>query len=145
MRVLANPGRLSVVVLAAVCGAPLFAQGPAAPPTPTSATAAKEVVSLLQARKLDAFAVRDEASAGHFIAVLNVPGVQLMVVSAIYKQPSHIDYRLYHKDYMAAYQDLRSGILVDNRVLIDDIGGDGLLPIPRKDTGRDSFTASGAS
>jgi hypothetical protein len=130
--------------VAAAWAAPALAQAPT-PPASTSSTAAKELVGLLEARKLEAFAVRDDANAGHFIAALYIPGVQLMVVSAAYKQPSHIEYRLYHKEYMTAYQDLRSGILADDRVVIEDAMGDGLVPIPPKNAGGDSFTAGGSS
>jgi hypothetical protein len=139
-----RPRQLAAAILAAACLVPLQAQKPDPAPASASAAAAREVVSLLQARKLEAFAVRDEASAGHFIAALHIPGVQLMVVSAVYKQPSHIEYRLYHKDYMAAYQDLRSGILAGDRILVDDMGGDGLVPLPRKNVGGDSYSAAGA-
>lgn len=144
MRRVRYPARPAVaLMMAAAAAASLYAQSPTPPPASTSTPAAKEFVGLLEARKLEAFAVRDEANAGQFIAALHIPGVQLMVVSALYKQPSHIEYRLYHKDYMSAYQDLRSGMLADNRVIIEDISGDGLMAIPRKDTGRDTFTVSG--
>ena len=146
MRRVRCPARPAVaLMIAAAAAASLYAQSPTPPPASTSTPAAKEFVGLLEARKLEAFAVRDEANAGQFIAALHIPGVQLMVVSALYKQPSHIEYRLYHKDYMSAYQDLRSGMLADNRVIIEDVSGDGLMAIPRKDTGRDSYTVSGAS
>jgi hypothetical protein len=136
----------SAIVVAAATGAAILAgQSASPPPSSTSTLAAKELVNLLEARKLEAFAARDEANAGQFIAALLIPGVQLMVVSAVYKRPSDIEYRLYHKDYMSAYQDLRSGILADNRVIVEDVSGDGLLAIPRKDTGRDTFTVSGTA
>jgi lipoprotein-anchoring transpeptidase ErfK/SrfK len=143
-RVRYHRSTVAAFVTAAACAASLTAQS-TPPPASTSMPPAKELVSLLEARKLEAFAVRDEANAGQFIAALHIPGVQLLVVSAVYKRPSDIDYRLYHKDYMSAYQDLRSGILADNRIIIEDISGDGLLAIPRKDTGRDTFTVSGAA
>jgi hypothetical protein len=132
-----------VVGVAAASAARLLAQGPA-PPASTSSAAAKELVGLLESRKLEAFAARDDASAGHYIAALHIPGVQLMIVSAAYKQPSHIEYRLYHKEYMAAYQDLRSGILADDRVVIEDAMCDGLVPIPPKNTGGDTYNAGSA-
>jgi hypothetical protein len=135
----------AAVIAVAACAAGLFAQSPTPAPASTTTSAAKELVTLLEARKLEAFAVRDDASAGHFVAALHIPGVQLIIVSAVYKRPSDIDYRLYHKDYMSAYQDLRSGILADNRIIIEDASGDGLLAMPRKDTGRDTFTVSGAA
>lgn len=147
MRRVRSPGRSASAILlaAAAAAATLYAQAPTPPPASTSTSAAKELVSLLEARKLDAFAARDEANAGQFIAALHIPGVQLLVVSAVYKQPSHIEYRLYHKEYMAAYQDLRSGILADNRIIIEDVSSDGLIAIPRKDTGRDTYTVSGTA
>ena len=77
MRRVRHPARPAVAfVIAAGVAANLFAQSPTPPPASTSTPAAKEFVSLLEARKLEAFAVRDEANAGQFIAALHVPGVQ---------------------------------------------------------------------
>ena len=96
------------------------AQTPAAAPAPVAASAgeAKELVTLLQSKKLEAFAVPDPSHAGRFVAVLHVPNVQLLVVAASYERASDIEYRIYQKDFQGAYADLRSGIMSSNRVLI---------------------------
>ena len=76
---------------------------------------AKELQSAMTAKKLEAYAIRDSSAEGRYAAVMLVPNVQLLVVSAQYELPSDIEYRLYHKDYAAAYSDLRSSLLAKGR------------------------------
>ena len=40
---------------------------------------------------------------------------------------------------------VRSGILADNRLIIEDVSSDGLVAIPRKDAGRGAYTVSGTA
>jgi hypothetical protein len=135
-------GRLTMaVVLAGVVAVPLVgAQEEAPPPASTSAAPAKELVDLMGSRKLQAFAARDTGHAGRYVAALNTPGVQLLVVAATYGRPSDIEYRLYNKDYMGAYMDLNSGVLAKDKVFIDDALGDGLIAVPGKDQPPDQIT-----
>ncbi|MFI5177722.1 MAG: hypothetical protein ACHQO8_04130 [Vicinamibacterales bacterium] len=97
---------------------------------PISPARAKELVSLLQSKKLEAFAVKDSSAAGRFVAVLLVPNVQLMVVSAGYERPSDVEYAIYTKDYMRAYVDLNSSVLSKDKVFVEDALCDGLKPGP---------------
>lgn len=107
------------------------AQTPAGPPC-TSSDKAKELVSLMQQKKLEVFAARESLESPHFFAALNVPGVQLLVISATYERTTDINYRLFTKDYMGAYQDLRAGVLAKDKVLVEDALGDGLIAVPAK-------------
>jgi hypothetical protein len=123
----------------ALCAPPVLSQS-ADLPEPTSPAPAKVVVGLLQAHKLEAFAAKDPSAAGRFVAVLSIPEVQLLVVSATYERPTDIEYRIYQKDFMGAYMDLSASRLAKDRVFVEDVVADGLQPIPAKDGPGDSFT-----
>ena len=80
-RALATAGLLA---LASIAGDRAGCAGPGRRPRRRpSAAKAKELVALLQGKKLEAFAVRDPIQPGRYVAVLLVPGVQLLVVSAV--------------------------------------------------------------
>jgi hypothetical protein len=119
----------------------VFTQAPPPPPASTSAAKAKELASLLQTRKLESFAARVPGQPGRHVAVLYVPGVQMLVVSALYEKVTDLDYRLYHKDFMNAYLDLRTGVLSKERWFVEDAKADGLLPIPGKELAPDAVAA----
>jgi len=118
------------VVVAWALGASAGAQ--TVPPEGKSAPPAKELLTLLKSKNLEAFAARDPARTDRFVAVLGVAGVQLLVVAADYDRPSDIEYRLYTKDYMGAYADLKSSILAKERIYVEDMSCDGLKPLPAK-------------
>jgi hypothetical protein len=117
----------------------LSAQTPAAPAAASTAKA-KELVALLQARKLEAIAARDPAQAGRFVAALLIPNVQLLAVSSSYSRPLDIEYYLYQKDFMSAYVNLNSSTLVAEKVFIEDARHDGLVALPGKALGFDTFS-----
>jgi hypothetical protein len=120
-------------VVTAIVAVSALASAQAAPAPPsTSAAMAKELVSLMQDKKLEVFAARESLESPHFFAALNVPGVQLLVISATYERTTDINYRLFTKDYMGAYQDLRAGVIAKDKVLIEDALGDGLVAVPAK-------------
>jgi hypothetical protein len=100
--------------------------GRAQAPSATSPAPAKELAALLQSKKLEAFAVKDTNQAGRFVAVLMVPNVELMVVSAVYDPPSAVEYRIYTKDYMTAYVELNSSVQSKEKVFVEDPLCDGL-------------------
>jgi hypothetical protein len=109
----------------------VWAQAPAAG-APASAAKAKEVVSLMQAKQLQAFAARDPLQPGRFVAAMHVPDVQLLTVSAAYSKASDIDYSLYNKAYQNAYLDLNAGALASDKFWVDDAQADGLVAVPGK-------------
>jgi hypothetical protein len=123
--------------VAAAAVVSVSAQAPQAPAAASTAKA-KELVGLLQSKKLEAFAVRDPAENGRFIAALLVPNVQLLLVTAAYERPMDIEYRLYHKDFMGAYMDLNSSVYSKARTFVEDSKGDGLIALPGKDPMHDS-------
>ena len=115
---------------------PLGAQAPTFPAA-ASAAKAKELAALMQSKKLEAFAAKVPEQPARYAAVLLSPGVQLTLVTSTYERFSDIDYRIYYKDFMNAYMDLRTGMLAKNRVIIEDHKCDGLLPVPGKESAPD--------
>ena len=121
----------AVLVFAAEESARLVAQAAASPPS-TSAARAKELVGLLQAKKLESFAARMPNEAGKFMAVLLVPNAQLLTISASYGRPTDMEYYLYNKEYQNAYTNLSSSTLSENKLFFEDALHDGLIALPGK-------------
>src|SRR4051794_24107337 len=69
---------------------------------------AKQFAELLDAKKLDAFAVADTQNPGTYIGALYFPGVQLLVVSAKYSAPAMLNDLIARKDYRGVYIELSS-------------------------------------
>ena len=132
MRGLAVFGR-TLVIAALVAALPLAAQAQA-PGTPSTVTGpkAKELAELLQAKKLETFAVADESKPNRYAAATLIPGVQMMVVAATYSRQSDITSNLYHKAYQNLYLDLKSGVYSSDRFYVVDTASDGLVMVPMK-------------
>lgn len=92
-----------------------------------SAALAKELTALLQQKKLDSIAARAPSAADQFVAALFFPG-QLLVVSARYAAPPVMMERIARSEYRDVYIDLNSAAVPESRVLITDLGADGLRP-----------------
>lgn len=112
---------------AALVAAGLLATGPALAQTPASAAAAAELVTLLQARQLDAVAARHPSRPNTYVAALHFPG-QLLVVVAEYSVPALINEKLLRGDYRDVYIDLNSASDPATKTLVTDMGADGLQP-----------------
>ena len=135
---------MAAVLASAAAPQARAAQAPAVPaPASKSAVHAKEVVALLTTRKLEAFALRDPTDPKKFIALLHIPNVQLLVISASHEHASDLDYGFYQKDFMGLYQDLNSSPMSKSKVFIEDAVCDGLVAVPEKGGGRDSITIDG--
>jgi hypothetical protein len=130
---------VSITGLVLTLGPSISAQAPgAAAAGGASATKVKELVSLMQSKKLEAVAAKDPSGSGRFIAALHIPSVQLLVVSAEYSMPGEMDSRLYYKDYMGAYVDLNTSVHSKDKTFIEDALCDGLIAVPGKSLARDS-------
>lgn len=103
-----------------------------------SSAKAKEVAALMAAKKLETFAAKDPEQSRQYVAVLLVPDVQLLLVSAVYSRDNDIEYSLYHKQYQNAYSDLRSGVFGSNRFFVDDAQINGLVAVPGKNPMHDA-------
>jgi hypothetical protein len=119
--------RLSGVTLAVVL---LLAPAAAFAQESRSATAAIELVKMLESMKLDSFAVKG-ASANEYVAALYFPGTQLLVVSAKFDSPFRADSLLQMKNYRDLYIELNSASQPQTKVFVSDLSANGLRP--RKD------------
>jgi hypothetical protein len=132
-------GRPSLIfVTASVCVAGLCTAGASAQDS-KSAPLAKELVQTLDAAKLDSMAAADPATPGVFVAVLYIPGTQLLVVSAKYAAPQLLTDKITSKDYRDVYVDLQSASMRGSKVFVTDQGADGLVAKPSGDNAADSW------
>lgn len=118
------------------------AMGQAAAPSASPAKA-KDLAAALKAKKLEAYAMRESLFENRFVAVMVLPDVQTLLVSALYSRPTDIEYRIYQKDYATAYGDLVSGALGSERFFVEDVLGDGLMATPAKNGVPDTVTMGG--
>ena len=108
-------------------------------PSATSPAKVKELIALLSSKKLETFAAPETGP--KFVAVLHIPGVQLLLASASYGRPLDFDYYMFHKKYQEMYQELKSSPLSAEKFFVEDTLADGLLPVPGKSIAVDSVTA----
>jgi hypothetical protein len=101
---------------------------------PKSVPLVKELTQLLEQHKLDAIAAKDPSGADAYVAALYFPGSQLLVVSARYAVPQILNDKLTKKEFRDVYTDLNSACVEGSRLLVIDIGADGLKP--RRDENR---------
>ncbi len=128
------------LVCALLAGGGAFVRAQSASmPASTSGAKAKEVASLMQARKLESFAAAETGS--KYVAALLIPNVQLLVVSAAYGRPTDLEYRVINKQYMDVYMDLKSSGLAADKAFFEDALADGLAPVPAKNMPADSMTS----
>jgi len=118
------------LVAAVVLAAPGLARSADFPPA-KSAVAVKELIALLDARKLDAFAAGD-SDPHKFVAAMYVPGEQMFGVSATSERAGDMEYFLGHKDYKSAYESLRSSAYSKDGFIADDAECNGLVALPKK-------------
>ncbi len=102
-----------------------------------SAAPAAELVKLMEAKGLDAFAVADSREAGRYIAVLCVPGSELLVVSAKYPAPKALDDLIAKRQFRDVYMDLQGPAASVGRFFVQDMQADGLEPRPARHEGMD--------
>jgi hypothetical protein len=91
-----------------------------------SAALAQELTALLDKGRLDAIAAKDPSAPDMYVAALYFQGSQLLVVSARYAVPVILNEKLAKKDYREIYTDLNSASIPSTRVLVMDMGADGL-------------------
>jgi hypothetical protein len=120
----AHPYPLPTLLLGALLGVSAPAQAQAQEARSVAQT--RELVELLEAQKLDAVAAKlgDE----EFAAILYIPGVQILAVSARYGAPSLLDDKIARRTYRDVYLDLASASIPESKVFIEDMNADGLRP-----------------
>lgn len=112
-----------------------------------SASVAGELVKLLDEMKLDSIAAKIEGD--QYVGALYFPGSQLLVVKARYSVPERMDEQLAMKNYRDVYIDLNSASVPASKILISDLGANGLYARRREnqfdtvDIGGRSYTFDG--
>ena len=91
-----------------------------------SAALAEELAQLLNDAQLDAIAAKDSEGTDRYVAALAFPG-QLIVVSARYEVPMYVEAKISNGEYREVYLDLNGASIPDTKVLITDVGADGLM------------------
>jgi hypothetical protein len=91
-----------------------------------SAAIAKELVQVMDAKKLDSIAAKTPLGDGHFAAALYFPNVQLLVISGHYSAPQLMEPRLAGKQYRDTYMELSGTVTPDTKIFVQDMGEPGL-------------------
>jgi hypothetical protein len=108
-----------------------------------SAAFASELTKLLSAQNLESIAAIDS---DHYVGALYIPGgSQLLVVRAKVPLKDRMTYLLINKLYRDAYVDLNSTSDPATRVLVSDLGANGLQFKREKDQPFDMVNAAGKS
>jgi hypothetical protein len=108
-----------------------------------SGAAAKALIAALEAAQLDSIAAKDPSGADVYVGALYIKGFQLIVVSGSYAAPPYMDARLSRKEYRDAYIDLNGATAAATRMLIEDLGADGLRADRKDDQPFDSVETGG--
>ena len=91
-----------------------------------SASVAKELVQVMDAKKLDAIAAKVPAGDGKYAAALYFPKVQLLVVSGTYPAPQLMEPRLQGKQYRDTYMELSGTVAPTSKIFVQDMAEPGL-------------------
>ena len=91
-----------------------------------SASLAAQLAELMTSGQLEAVAGKDTVDDDRYVAALSFPG-QLLVVSARYEVPIYIEEKLANGEFREVYLDLNSASIAGTKILITDVGANGLL------------------
>jgi hypothetical protein len=104
---------------------------------------AKQLVSALEAGKIDSVAAKDPSGADVYIGALYIKGFQLLTISANYSAPALLDARIGKKEYRDVYIDLNAAGTAGSKVFVEDLGADGLKAKREENQGFDSIEMGG--
>jgi hypothetical protein len=107
-----------------------------------SAELATQLAQMLDAKKITSIAA---PQADHYVGALYMPGVQLLVVTGKFASGERMDYLIAQKSYREAYQDLNSASDRSTKILISDLGANGLHFRSKKDQPFDIVDVHGKS
>lgn len=110
-----------------------------------SAAPAAAVKELFAHLKLDSIAAKDPQEPGRYVAALNIPDSQLLVVSAPYAVPAAMDKLMADGKYMDAYQSLQSVVSHKGHFFVIDMANDGLKRVSDPDQAFDSTSIDGGT
>jgi len=91
-----------------------------------SAAVAKELVQLMDQKKLDSIAAKLPTGDGNYAAALYFPNVQLLVISGHYSAPQLMDPRVSGKQYRDTYMELSGTVTPNSKIFVQDMGEPGL-------------------
>ncbi len=114
----------------------------AAGQTSKSAAVAKELVQVMNAKKLDSIAAKVATPEGTYAAALYFPNVQLLVISGHYSAPQLMEPRLAGKQYRDTYMELSGTVSQDSKIFVQDMGEPG-LSARKQDNMFDTWTRAG--
>jgi hypothetical protein len=126
----------------AVVGLLLALPSTAAAQVSKSAAIAKELVQVMDVKKLDSIAAKTPTGDGHFAAALYFPNVQLLVVSGHYSAPQLMEPRLAGKQYRDTYMELSGTVTPDTKIFVQDMGEPG-LSAKKQENMYDTWTRAG--
>jgi hypothetical protein len=107
-----------------------------------SAAIAKELIQVLDAKKLDSIAAKTPPGEGNYAAALYFPNVQLLVVSGRYSAPQLMEPRLAGKQYRDTYMELSGTVAPDSKIFVQDMGEPGLSS-KKQENMYDTWTQAG--
>lgn len=114
-----------------------------------SAASARQLAQLLQEKKLESIAAPHPGAPDMFVAALHFPG-HLLVVWARYAAPALLTEKISKGEYRDVYIELNSASVGGSKVLISDVGADGLKakreenqPFDDQDAGRKNIRFDG--
>jgi hypothetical protein len=131
--------------VAAALLAVLVLAGPLAAQESRSAALARQLASALDEAKLTSVAARDPAAQDVFFGALYLKGLQVIAISARYAAPTLLEPRLLKREYREVYVELNAASDRNSRVVVTDIGMDGLVARPEGDQAPDSYDLPGRS
>lgn len=111
----------------------LLSAVPALAQESASASVAAQLVAALDAAKLQNVAAKDPAAPDRYVAALYLPGLQLVVISGKYAAPPLLDQRLANREYREVYVELNGAAERATRILVTDLGANGLRFSPSGD------------
>jgi hypothetical protein len=108
-----------------------------------SAALAKQLVTALEAGKLDSVSAKDPSASDTYVGALYIPGFQLLAISSRYSAPALLDARLAKGEFRDVYIDLNSAGTPGSKVFVEDLGADGLRARREDNQGFDSVEMAG--
>ncbi len=107
-----------------------------------SAAIAKELIQVMDGKKLDSIAAKIATPEGTFAAALYFPNVQLLVISGHYSAPQLMEPRLAGKQYRDTYMELSGTVTPDTKLFVQDMGEPG-LSAKKQDNMYDTWNRAG--
>ena len=138
-------GALVAAALSLVSAQPIDQAAQTAVQASESAAPAAAVKELFAQLKLDSIAGKDPEEPGRYVAALNIPDSQLLVISAPYAVPAAMDKLIADGKYMDAYQNLQAVISHKGHFFVVDMANDGLKRVNDPDQAFDSTSVDGAT